>query len=703
MDFGCLFDDKYKIIKLIGSGGCGRVYLAENTRTKDFWAIKEIPCDDTNIRQVEREVEVLKKIRHPALPRIVDVLREEGVIYLIEDYFEGRNVEEILKECKRVDFEVAVQWAYEICDIMIFLHGQTPDPIIYRDLKPSNIILSPEGSLKLVDFGSVRHYRTDSPSDTVYIGTRGYAAPEQYGSGQTTKQSDVYSFGITMLRLVTGKFPANAVPGERNGGAGAGAVANAGAGTGESAGVGAVASAGAEAYYGAAECDIDSGDYSERATAAHNKLFYILKRCIEINPINRYQDFITIKSELCELVQPDSAPATRSANSLPNAGNASAPPYKKLNAVFETPRYINEKSHDNRHIKTAAASAPTPPTPTPIPATPAPMPAKPKPEAAFPATSAVFATSAPPAAAPAPPLPRPIGVYRCATISVTQNHEFAFEFAHRAWERYGLKTFIIDIDFETTFSEFYFTSGADKDRSHINNSLYQTIEIIENAVAAIYRDDAFGSADAGAHSDRGESPQAVWRYESPLTGIDFFSGFTRGGKERPELVWLNEPNPEYSGMAAEKLTRDRGRILRLLLSEVTVYADVCILLTGCSLFSELNLRCFQNSHYIICPGRADTAAVKTFKNTSILAERFNGVAADRFKYVIWDYKQNDFKPDVTRELAEESLAGVVRKSRRRENTRRGGAFCGCYAYSMERTVKRDYDAILAALGLTGNG
>ena len=215
MELNGLLDGKYRIIKHLGSGGCGRVYLAENVRMKNLWAIKEILCDQTFMPQAEKELEVLKNIRHPALPRVVDVLREDGKIYLIEDYFEGGNVEDVLADRGCADIPTVIKWAVDICDIMIFLHNREPEPIIYRDLKPSNIILSPDGSIRLVDFGSVRHYKSGVTSDTIYIGTRGYAAPEQYGLGQTSVQSDIYSFGVTMLHIVTGKKPADLFAGGR--------------------------------------------------------------------------------------------------------------------------------------------------------------------------------------------------------------------------------------------------------------------------------------------------------------------------------------------------------------------------------------------------------------------------------------------------------------------------------------------------------
>ena len=211
MQLDSLFGGRYRIIRLLGSGGCGQVYLAENIHLKSFCAIKEIELNKSNQSQINLEIEVLKKVKHPALPRIFDVVYEKDSVFLMEDYMEGDTVEQILREQKRINEKTAVRWAIEICSIMEYLHSQRPEPIIYRDLKPSNIILSPDGSIKLVDFGSARKYKVENQTDTVYIGTRGYAAPEQYGLGQTSKRSDIYSFGMTMLHVLTGIRPAGPV------------------------------------------------------------------------------------------------------------------------------------------------------------------------------------------------------------------------------------------------------------------------------------------------------------------------------------------------------------------------------------------------------------------------------------------------------------------------------------------------------------
>jgi hypothetical protein len=261
-------------------------------------------------------------------------------------------------------------------------------------------------------------------------------------------------------------------------------------------------------------------------------------------------------------------------------------------------------------------------------------------------------------------LPPPVGIYRCATISVTQNHEFAFEFAQRASDKYNLRTIILDFDFEKTLSEWYFQTDNTKKKELDENSLLRIVELTDR------------TAKGG------------------------LVHFTRTRAVKPDIMWFNEPDPEYSCKAAARLTKQKGHLLRRLLSELTINADVCILLTGQSVFCELNARCFENSHYIICPAQAEIPSIKAFNNTALLAERSIGIPADRFKYILWNYQSGDgVKPETMWEFSGESLAGFVRVSRKRDAARRGGIYNKCYARSMESAVKRDYDEIISALGI----
>ena len=202
-----LFNEKYKIIKTIGSGGMGTVYLAENVKLGTKWAVKAIPKKENANFDLLAEPNILKKLNHPALPRIIDIEQDEKNIYIIEDFIEGTPLDKQLQTKTSFDEATVIEWAKQLCNILYYLHSQKPHPIIYRDMKPSNIIVSADNVVKVIDFGIAREFKKDSGSDTSYMGTRGYAAPEQYGTSQTDARTDIYSLGVTMYHLLTGKSP----------------------------------------------------------------------------------------------------------------------------------------------------------------------------------------------------------------------------------------------------------------------------------------------------------------------------------------------------------------------------------------------------------------------------------------------------------------------------------------------------------------
>ena len=203
-----LLEGKYRIIKALGRGGTGKVFLAENIRLGTLWAVKKIDRKSGGKASLSAEPNILRKLNHPALPRVFDVLEDSDSIYIIFDYIEGTSLDKKLAEAGNFPEELVLEWACQLCDVLSYLHSFKPSPIIYRDMKPSNIILTPEGQIKLIDFGTAREYKEGAESDTTYIGTRGYAAPEQYGCGQTDVTSDIYSLGVTLRQLLTGKGPA---------------------------------------------------------------------------------------------------------------------------------------------------------------------------------------------------------------------------------------------------------------------------------------------------------------------------------------------------------------------------------------------------------------------------------------------------------------------------------------------------------------
>lgn len=210
---GTVIDGKYELLKLIGKGGMSRVYLAMDRRLNKQWAVKEITKsgraknNEIMVQSLIAEANLMKKLDHPTLPRIVDIIDTGNTIYVIMDYIEGEPLSEELERNGAQPQELVIYWAKQLCEALDYLHTRTP-PIIYRDMKPANVMLRPDGTVKLIDFGIAREYKEDKTADTVSLGTKGYAAPEQFGGkGQTDVRTDVYCLGVTLYHLVTGKNP----------------------------------------------------------------------------------------------------------------------------------------------------------------------------------------------------------------------------------------------------------------------------------------------------------------------------------------------------------------------------------------------------------------------------------------------------------------------------------------------------------------
>ena len=212
-EIGTLVEGKYEILKLIGKGGMSKVYLAMDKNLNKQWAIKEIQKEARNknnevvVQSAIAEANMMKKLDHPCLPRIVDIINHDNVIYVVMDYIEGEPLSRVLQQDGAQPQEVVLEWAESLCGVLDYLHTQNP-PIIYRDMKPANIMLQPNGNIKLIDFGIAREYKEQNLEDTVCLGTKGYAAPEQFGGkGQTDRRTDIYCLGVTLYHLLTGQNP----------------------------------------------------------------------------------------------------------------------------------------------------------------------------------------------------------------------------------------------------------------------------------------------------------------------------------------------------------------------------------------------------------------------------------------------------------------------------------------------------------------
>lgn len=213
LEIGSLVDGKYKILSEIGHGGMSVVYMAINEKANKTWAVKEVRKDgrmDFNIvRQgLMAEIDTLKRLKHPYLPSIVDVIEDDETFIIVMDYVEGRSLDKILEEHGVQQESVVVEWAKQLCDVLGYLHSRTP-AIIYRDMKPANVMLKPDGTVTLIDFGTAKNYEINY-GETTGIGTIGYAAPEQYigsGLGRTDARTDIYCLGMTLYHLLTGQDP----------------------------------------------------------------------------------------------------------------------------------------------------------------------------------------------------------------------------------------------------------------------------------------------------------------------------------------------------------------------------------------------------------------------------------------------------------------------------------------------------------------
>lgn len=197
LEIGSLIDGKYKILNEVGHGGMSVVYLAMNERANKQWAIKEVRKDGVKDFEVVKqslvaETNMLKKLSHPSLPDIVDVIDEDDRFLIVMDYIEGNSLKTALQEYGAQSQKNVIKWAKQLCDVLGYLHSQNP-PIIYRDMKPANIMLKPDGNVVLIDFGTAREYKENNIEDTTCLGTMGYAAPEQFGGmGQTDARTDIY-------------------------------------------------------------------------------------------------------------------------------------------------------------------------------------------------------------------------------------------------------------------------------------------------------------------------------------------------------------------------------------------------------------------------------------------------------------------------------------------------------------------------------
>ncbi|MFM8320022.1 MAG: serine/threonine-protein kinase [Chloroflexota bacterium] len=217
---------RYRITRIIGQGGMGSIYLADDLRLEGrLCALKEVEHDRSlppelfqqAREQFQREATVLARLDHPNLPKVSDFFSVGGRDYLVMDFVPGKDLRTLLTEARqRNEFlseREVLNWAAQLADALAYLHSQEP-PIVHRDIKPSNLKLTPTGLLKLVDFGLVKILASEEVTVTILQGrgTALYTPLEQYGgdTGHTDARSDIYSFGATLYHLLTSHAPVEA-------------------------------------------------------------------------------------------------------------------------------------------------------------------------------------------------------------------------------------------------------------------------------------------------------------------------------------------------------------------------------------------------------------------------------------------------------------------------------------------------------------
>jgi eukaryotic-like serine/threonine-protein kinase len=218
---GQILNNRYRVITLLGQGGFGAVYRAWDINLESSRAVKEnLETTPEAQRQFKREAQILDKLSHPNLPRVIDhfIIPHQGQ-YLVMDFVEGSDLREMLQHSGGPLPEAQVlEWIGQVCEALNYLHSQNP-PVIHRDIKPANIKITPSGRAMLVDFGIAKVYDPNSATTRgAQAVSPGFSPVEQYGSGSHTDvRADVYALGATLYMLLTGRPPLDAV--DRNMGA----------------------------------------------------------------------------------------------------------------------------------------------------------------------------------------------------------------------------------------------------------------------------------------------------------------------------------------------------------------------------------------------------------------------------------------------------------------------------------------------------
>lgn len=211
---GEVLQNRYEIVRTVGKGGMSTVYQARDLVTRKLLAIKDVARSGKEQNQVVEqslaaEGRMLMQLTNPHLPKIYDIIDNQDSFMLVMDFIQGESLDKVVSRTGAQSVDRVLDWGMQICDVFHYLHNQ-PVPIIYRDMKPANVMLQPNGQVMMIDFGTARTQKVgvEMQADTICIGTAGFAAPEQFGGiGQSTARTDIFCLGATLYNLVTGHSP----------------------------------------------------------------------------------------------------------------------------------------------------------------------------------------------------------------------------------------------------------------------------------------------------------------------------------------------------------------------------------------------------------------------------------------------------------------------------------------------------------------
>ena len=211
---GVTLQNRYLIQSVLGVGGMGSVYKARDMHFPNVTklvAVKEIinladpSMRELVVRTFEREANLLAELNHPSIPKVYDYFTQNDKSFLVMEYIDGKDLEAYLNDTTGLlNEETVVEWAIQLCDVLSYLHNHKPEPVIFRDMKPSNVMLDHHNHVRLIDFGIARGFQAGQKG--TMIGTEGYSPPEQY-RGEASPAGDIYALGATVHHLLTRQDP----------------------------------------------------------------------------------------------------------------------------------------------------------------------------------------------------------------------------------------------------------------------------------------------------------------------------------------------------------------------------------------------------------------------------------------------------------------------------------------------------------------